>query len=36
LFDKLSRDLAHAQALLHGTEERWLELDELRIEVGKE
>ena len=33
LFDKLTRDLAHAKASLHIAEERWLELDELRAEA---
>ncbi len=33
LFDKLTRDLAHAKAALHIAEERWLELDELRLSL---
>ena len=33
LFDKLSRNLAHAKAAMHEAEERWLELEELRIET---
>jgi ATP-binding cassette subfamily F protein uup len=33
LFDKLSRDLAHARATLHAAEERWLELEEIRLEI---
>ena len=33
LFDKLSRDLAHAKASLHNAEERWLELEALRMQV---
>ena len=32
LFDKLSRNLAHAKTRLHEAEERWLELEELRME----
>ncbi|MDE1901966.1 MAG: ATP-binding cassette domain-containing protein [Alphaproteobacteria bacterium] len=31
LFDKCTRDLAHAKASLHGAEERWLELESLRL-----
>lgn len=33
LFDRLTRDLAQAQAALQRAEERWLELDELRLEL---
>jgi len=33
LFDKLSRNLAHAKTAMHEAEERWLELEELRLEV---
>jgi ATP-binding cassette subfamily F protein uup len=36
LFDKLSRDLVKAQSELHTSEERWLELDEVRLELEKE
>ena len=34
LFDKLTRDLAYAKAELHTAEERWLELEEMRLESG--
>jgi ATP-binding cassette subfamily F protein uup len=30
-FDKATRDLAHAKATLHAAEERWLELEALRL-----
>jgi ATP-binding cassette subfamily F protein uup len=33
LFDRLTRELAHAEATLHATEERWLELEELRLSM---
>ncbi len=33
LFDKLTRDLAHAKLTLQAVEERWLELEELRISI---
>ncbi|MDR3450463.1 MAG: ABC-F family ATP-binding cassette domain-containing protein [Alphaproteobacteria bacterium] len=35
LFDKLSRGLAYAKATLHKSEERWLELEELRISLSE-
>jgi ATP-binding cassette subfamily F protein uup len=31
LFDKLTRDLAHAKSALHAAEDQWLHLDELRL-----
>ncbi|MGB9152688.1 MAG: ABC transporter family protein, partial [Alphaproteobacteria bacterium] len=36
LFDKLTRNLAQAKATLHKAEERWLELEELRLELEGE
>ena len=33
LFDRLTRGLAHARAGLHAAEERWLELEALRLRV---
>ena len=35
LFDKLSRDLAHAKATLHAAEEKWLELEDLRLSLER-